>query len=198
MHQTIFMFQFNKKEGDNIFLKERKYKDITRLYNIIDIVNGLVITNKGEVNIYQVKPCTVIGKSEELKQNIYNAYLVFIKMITFNYQIIITTGKTDFNEILSILNENMYSSYNLAQKKMIGEYVQYLFDLSKDIQHFTKTFYIVTNKLTTQEEKQFKEAFNSVKHLGISIDKITDETSIYNILYESINKISKGVKENEY
>ena len=42
------------------------------------------------------------------------------------------------------------------------------------------------------------EAFNTVKHLGIALEKITDEKKIYNILYENINKISKGVEQNEY
>jgi len=192
------MFLFNQKEGDNIFLRERKYKDITKLYNIVDVADGAVITSKGKINIYEVKPCTVIGESEELKQNIYNAYLVLLKMITFNYQIVIKTGKTDFNEILNILNKNMYSADNTAQKKMIEQYKEYLFDLSKDIQIFTKTFYIITNKLTRQEETQLTEAFNTVKHLGITLQKITEERDIYNILYNSMNKISKGVEINEY
>lgn len=191
------MFLFNQKEGDNIFLKERKFKDITKLYNIVDVVEGIVITNNGKINIYEVKPCTVLGEREELKQNIYNAYLVLLKMITFNYQILIKTGKTDFNEILNVLNKNIYSADNMAQKKMIQQYKEYLFDLSKDIQLFTKTFYIITNKLTMQEESQLIEAFSTVQHLGICLEKITDERRIYNILYENINKISKGV-EDEY
>jgi len=119
-------------------------------------------------------------------------------MITFNFQIVIKTGKTDFNGILNILNKNIYSADNVAQKNLIEEYKEYLFDLSKDIQIFTKTFYIITNKLTFQEENQIIDAFSTVKHLGISIEKITEENKIYNILYESMNKISKGVDVNEY
>lgn len=119
-------------------------------------------------------------------------------MITFKYKIIIKTGKTDFNGILNILNKNIYSSDNLAQKKIIQEYKKYLFDLSKQVQIFTKTFYMITNNLTIQEENQLTEAFNMVKHLGITLEKITEESKLYNILYESINRISKGVEENEY
>ena len=192
------MFLFKQKEGDNIFLKQKKYKDITKLYNIVDVVDGEVITNKGKINIYEVKPCTIIGENEEIKQNIFNAYLVLLKMITFNYQIVIKTGKADFNEILNILNRNMHSSDNAAQKRMIEKYKEYLFDLSKDVQLFTKTFYIITDKLTLQEESQFMEAFYSLKHLGISMEKITEERKLYNILYESINVVSKGVEQDEY
>jgi len=192
------MFLFNQKEGDNIFLRKRKCRDISKLYNIVDVLDSSVLTSKGKINIYEVKPCTVIGESEELKQNIYNAYLVLLKMITFNYQIIIKTGKTDFNEILNILNKNIYSSDNICQKKLIQEYKKYLFGLSKDVQLYTKTFYIITNKLTIQEESQLLEAFNTVKHLGITLEKITEEREIYDILYESINKVSKGVNANEY
>ena len=192
------MFLFKKKEGENIFLRERKYKDITKLYNVVDIIDGSVITNKGKINIYEIRPCTVIGESEALKQNIYNSYLVLLKMLTFNYQIVIKTDKADFNEIINILSKNIYSADNIAQKRIIEQYKEYLCDLSKAVQIFTKTFYITTSKLTSQEESQFFEAFNTLKHLGISMEKITDEEKLYNILYESINKISKGVKINEY
>lgn len=168
------------------------------MYNILGIGDSIIITNKGEINMYEIKPCTVLGESDELKQNIYNAYIAALKMITFNYKIVIKTGKLDFYEILNILNQNIYSTYNMAQKKIIEEYKRYLLDLSKSIQLFTKTFYIVTDKLTVQEETQLIEAFRLVKHLGINIEKITDERILYDILYESINKISKGVEANEY
>lgn len=119
-------------------------------------------------------------------------------MITFNYQIVIKTGKTNFNEIMHILNNNMYTTNNIKQKNMISQYKKYLLDISKDVKLFTKTFYIITKKLTIQEENQLMDAFNTVKHLGINIEKITDERKIYNILYESMNKFTKGVEENEY
>lgn len=162
------------------------------------MVGETVITNKGKLNIYEVKPCTVLGESEELERNIYNAYLVLLKMITFNYKIVINVGKMDFNGILNVLNKNIYSTYNIAQKKIIEHYKEYLFNLSKKIQLFTKTFYMITSKLTIQEENQLIEAFKTVQHLGIKIEKIKDERKLYDILYESINKVSKGVEVNEY
>lgn len=179
-------------------MKESKLRDISKLYNIIDVIGEDVITNKGRVNIYEVTPCMVIGDSDQIKNSIFNAYLVALKMINFDYQIIINTSKMSFSNILNVLNKNLYNTDNAMQKKFIVEYKKYLFDLSKEVQIFCKSFYLVINKLKIADENQLKEAFNTMKHLGISIQKITEEEKLYRILYESINRVSGGDEVNEY
>ena len=157
-----------------------------------------IITNKGKISIYEIIPCKVIGESDEVKNSIFNAYLVALKMINFDYQIIINTNKMNFDSILNVLNKNIYDTDNAMQKKFIAEYKKHLFTLSKEVQIFCKSFYLVINKLKVVEENQLKEAFNTMKHLGVSIKKITNEEKLYRILYESINKVSGGNEINEY
>lgn len=179
-------------------MKESKLKDISKLYNIIDVIGEDIITSKGKVNIYEVTPCMIIDDSDEIKNNIFNSYLLALKMINFDYQIIVNTSKMNFNNILNVLNKNIYNTDNAMQKKFIIEYKRHLFNLSKEVQIFCKSFYFVINKLKTTDENQLKEAFNNMKHLGISIQKVTTEEKIYKILYESINRISEGDDINEY
>ncbi len=93
-----------------------KQKDISKIYNIVDIVGGDIITKNNVVNIYNVKPCKVINESIEQQQQIFSSYLAAIKMFNFNYKVIIETKRIDFNNMISKLDNNMHLSNNEGQK----------------------------------------------------------------------------------
>ncbi len=120
-----------------------------------------------------------------------------LKMINFDYQVVINTSKIDFNSVLDVLNKNSYNTNNLSQKNIINQYKEYLYSLSKNHQIYSKSFYIAVRKLKRQEEEQLIEAFRVMRHMGINISKVTKEEKIYSILYENINRISKVGEENE-
>lgn len=187
-----------KKEGEIIYIKQNKFKDISKLYNILDITESSVLTNKNCINIYEIVPGTIINENNELKRNIFNAYLVALKMIHVDYQILVITQRMDFNTILDLLNKNIHVTNNINQKKIIEDYKEYLLNISKETKLFDRKYYLVTNKLKKQEETELTEAFNMMNHLGIEILKVTDENKIYKILYECINKIAEGVEIDEY
>ncbi len=147
------------------------------------------------MNIYNISPCNTLGDDEELKCNIFNSYLATIKLINFNYQVLINTDKINFEKNFDILNKNTYLSTNNVQRNMIEEYKEYLIKLSKERQIYEKTFYIIVEKLNLNEKKQFEEAFNSMKNLGVSISKIENSDEVFKILYNTINKFDEEVSK---
>lgn len=187
----------HKKEGEIIYIKKNRFKDIAKLYNILAISESDIVTANNHINIYEIVPCTIISGNNELKRNIFNSYLVILKMIHIDYRILVITKRMDFKGIIDLLNKNIYVTDNISQKKIIEDYKEYLLNISKEIALFDKEYYLITNKLKKQEEMELIEAFNVIKHLGIDILKVTDERKIYKILYECINKIAEGVEVDE-
>lgn len=185
MLKYIFMFQIYKLEVINIL----KYRDIEKFYDIVDINNGKVITKNKRISIYKIKPCNVINRSDEFENQIYSAYLSAIRMINFNHQILIETKKLDFKNIFDKLDKNIYLTDEYKQKEIVQEYKNYMMKISKDINVYNRTFYLIVDELDMEKEKRLKEAFSFLENVGIKIKKITDNDRLYKLLYETINRI---------
>ena len=174
-----------------------KQKDITRFYDVLEINGGNVLTKNKKISLYKVIPCIVINKNIELEQQIYAAYVAAIKMITFNYQIIIETKKIDFNIMLDSLNNNMHMSNDYMHRQIIEEYKGYLESLSSEINVYDRCFYFVTEKLDIEKERRLKEGFNFLESIGVRIERIMDDEEIFKITYEMVNKIEgKNLNDN--
>lgn len=139
--------------------------------------------------VYKIVPCRVINKSIELEQQIYSAYIAFIKMINFNYQIIIETKVINFNNLIDNLNKNIYLSNDYFHKSIMEEYKNYLHELSNEINIYDRQFYFIVEQLDIEKEKRLKEGGDFLQSIGVKIDKVKDDDEIFKLMYESINKI---------
>ena len=174
-----------------------KQKDITRFYDILDINGGNILTKNKRISVYRVMPCRVINRNLELEQQIYTAYVATIKMITFNYQIIIETKRINFNIILNSLNNNIHLSNDYMHRKIIAEYKEYLENLSSEINVYDRYFYFVTEALDMEKERRLKEGFGFLESIGVRIERLVNNEEIFRLTYELINKIEgENVNDN--
>ena len=188
----VFLCSTRQVRGDNI-LKE---KDIIKFYGTINVVGQNILTDSKNINIYKIEPCKILNRNIEFEQSLYNSYLSTIKMMDFNYQILVDTKKIETEKLIDKLNNNEYITNNKGHKMVINKYKEYLQNITSKVNVYEKSFYIITNKLTEEKEKTLEEGFSFLKNVGISINKIVDEDTIYNILYRVINQV-KGEQINE-
>lgn len=167
-----------------------KQKDITSFYDILDINGGNILTKNKRISLYKVTPCNVINKNVELEEQIYVAYIAAIKMISFNYQIIIQTKKIDFKKMLNILNNNIHLSNDYMHRLIIQKYKEYLENLSKEINVYGRYLYFITEQLDIEKERRLKEGFEFLEGIGVSIERIIHDEEIFRVTYEMINKMS--------
>lgn len=184
MHKPTFMFQIDKQEVINIL----KLKDISKIYNIVDIVGENIITKNNTTSLYNVKPCKVINKNIEQEQQIFSSYLAAIRMFNFNYKVIIETKRIDFNNMISKLDNNIYLSNNKTQKKIIQKYKEYLNELSNEVNVYDRNFTMVFEKLDNENSKALQEGFKYLKTVGIDINRVTKD-NVFKKVYEMINKV---------
>ena len=174
-----------------------KQKDIARFYDVLDINGGNILTKNKRISMYKVMPCRVINKNLELEEQIYASYLATIKMVTFNYQIIIETKRIEFNVMLNNLNNSIHMSNDYMHRQIIEKYKEYLENLSSEKNVYNRYFYFVTEELNAEKERRLKEGFCFLESIGVRIERVVADDEIFRLTYEMINKIQgENVNDN--
>ena len=162
----------------------------------MDIKEGKIVLENETIYVYEVKPCRVIEKNNEIEEQIYSAYLYAIKMINFDYQIILRTEKMQFECIEEVLEKNSYITKNSKQKRAIREYREYLQGVTNETQILRRNIYLLIGKMNESKEKDIEEMFKTLKNIGIHIKEIKDSNEVFKLLFETINEV-KGVLKYE-
>ena len=131
----------------------------------------------------------MIERNLEVEQQIFNTYLHTIKMINFDYEIIVSTEKIEFNTIQTILEKNSYLTCNDKQKRLINNYKEYLNSFPAKSKIYKKKFYIVFKDIDNRKQREIEEMDKILNSIGIRIRKITEEGELFKLLYEMINEI---------
>jgi hypothetical protein len=170
-------------------LKKSKYKDIKEIYNIINIKDGSISIKEGnmcsKILIYEVKPLILLDLSENIKENITIQYKEFLRQINFDFQILITNRKYNYNNYLENIKQYTMKNNNL--------YENYVLDMEEKIKKesiFETLFYIVVSIKETQSltVENVDNTLLILDKIGCKVEKILEEEKIYDVLNFSINK----------
>ncbi len=175
----------------------QKYLDVASIYSLKKEKDCLYIydkTNKYVLNVYEILPINVINITEEIVDKILTKYIEFLRKVNFDFKIVATNKKLDVTKYIYIMNKknnklkekatNIYNEYILNMQKLL---------LSENI-YITKYYIVVLSKYEQKEKNTIDEVIYSLAKTGCTVNKITKEEEILNVLYESINKEEVGSK----
>ena len=167
-----------------------KYKNIKLIYSLESIEDGYVyVRNKEGLQkqyIYEVVPISILNFSNEKIYNILNCYIEFLKGINTKFKVIIRNCK---------FNEEEYISKHIANSsdkiKGLDIYSKYIEDLKEKISKqsiYTSKIYICFICKNEDCKKEVEDEINRLRNINLSIKSLS-KNDIYNLMYESINKI---------
>jgi len=180
-----------------------KYKDINKLYNIIQIEDEYILVNyKGidtKIYIYKIEPIVMLGLSENEKENILTVYKEFFKQINFDFQILILNSKLNVDKYI----EKLIAKTNIYQVENIDLKNKYINDIKQKLLRekiYESDYYIIIS-LSYNSNLDIYSIDNVIKKLnkiGCNTKKIFGKNKLEKIMYRCINKEKGWEKNIEY
>ncbi len=176
---VIFLFIFFK--GGDFILNFKKFGDIHSVYNIVDITDEYIISKENDkinyIYIYEIDPIQIINISDDIKNNILNSYVSFLREMNVDFQILIINKKLKLDNIFSDNSKEKYDKYLQDMRVKIKE----------DKIFYTK-YYIVVALKKHDSIEEIDKIITLLKNCGCNVNRINTKKDIKNILYECINK----------
>lgn len=167
-----------------------KYKNIKLIYSLESIEEGYVcIRNKEGLQkqyIYEVVPISILNFSDEKIYNILNCYVEFLKGINTKFKVIVRNFK--FNEEEYISKHVVNCSDKIKNLDIYDKYIQDLREKISSQSIYTSKIYICFICKGKDCKKEIEEGINKLRSVNLIIKSLS-KNEIYNLMYESINKI---------
>lgn len=185
--------------------KNSRYKDISKLYNIIDILNGNVILYNEKVQqnlyiyVYKIEPVVLINVPENNIAMIISKYIEFLREINCDFQIYIENRKVDINKyfnnnkyILKEQTKNILRNLDYNYQKLYMQYKSSIYQMFSDKKIYTKNFYIIFSSMqkNTDKEGQIDICLSKLNDIGCQVTRIKDDDELQRFIYMAINKIN--------
>ncbi|MDD3303339.1 MAG: hypothetical protein PHP54_00255 [Clostridia bacterium] len=176
------------KEGEII----SKYKEIEKIYNIVDIhYNHIIVDREGTIRkiyLYQIFPVTIVNLEEDIAKKIIYQYREILKLIDFDFQILMSNTKFNVENYIHDLKIRM-NNVNLKNPDISRKYIE---TVQKNLQeeniYDTQYYMIIVDK----EESTFKDSIDNIIDKFTLIDckvkRVDNEEEIGKILNFYINK----------
>lgn len=171
----------------------KKYKDITKLYNIKCIDEEYILVNyKGldtKVYIYKIQPIVMLGLSENEKENILTVYKELLRQVSFDFQILILNSKLDVDSYINTyIYQNDFSQIENMQLK--NKYIQ---DIKEKLikENIYEIDYYIVISVVYNMNININSIDNVIKKLdkvGCVTTKVCGKKKLRDLLYKCINK----------
>lgn len=171
----------------------KKYKDITRLYNIKSIEEEYVLVNyKGvdtKIYMYKIEPIVMLGLSSNEKENILTVYKELLRQVNFDFQILMLNSKLNVDNYIKTL----ISKTNISQVENIKLKNKYIKDIKAKLikENIYETDYYIIISITYNMNTKITSIDNIIKKLnkiGCATRKVYGKNNLIDLLYRCINK----------
>ena len=172
----------------------KRYKDISKLYNIKSIEKDFILTNyKGidtRIYIYKIEPIVILGLSEEEKENILTIYKELLKQVNFDFQIVMLNSKLD----IDLYVQNLVTQTGILQVKNMNLKNKYINDIKDKLikENIYETDYYIAISISYNMNTNFTSIDNVIKKLdkiGCTTKKVCGKNNLQNLLFKCINKL---------
>ena len=172
----------------------KKYKDISKLYNIKSVENDFILINyKGidtRIYIYKIEPIVILGLSEEEKENILTIYKELLKQVNFDFQILMLNSKLD----IDLYVQNLVTQTGILQVKNMNLKNKYINDIKDKLikENIYETDYYIAISISYNMNTNFTSIDNVIKKLdkiGCTTKKVCGKNNLQNLLFKCINKL---------
>lgn len=190
----IYLFNF-LKEGEII----SKYKDIEKIFNIDYIDDNYIAINYNGVTkrvyIYEIFPITLINRNNEIMEKIAYKYKEFLRLIDFDFQILIKNVKFNVDNYIRNLTKSLKNN-NIKNSEVFKRYIENLREsLNKEKIYDTKYYYVVTDSGKHGFIENVDNTLKKLELLGCSVIKVRNKNEIGKILNYFINKEKEEIKD---
>lgn len=172
-----------------------KYKDITKLYNILDILDEYILINyKGNVEkiyMYKIEPIVMLGLSKIEQENILTIFKELLKQVNFDFQILMLNSKLNIEKYIN----NLISQTNISKLENINLKNNYIKDIKEKLikeKIYETDYYIIISITydTSIEIKDVDNVINKLKKIGCDVKKVKGKNNLEKLMYRCINKES--------
>lgn len=172
----------------------KKYKDISKLYNIKSVENDFILINyKGidtRIYIYKIEPIVILGLSEEEKENILTIYKELLKQVNFDFQILMLNSKLD----IDLYVQNLVTQTGILQVENMNLKNKYINDIKEKLikENIYETDYYIAISISYNMNTNFTSIDNVIKKLnkiGCTTKKVCGKNNLQNLLFKCINKL---------
>lgn len=176
-HSFIFF-----QKGGGFILNFKRLGDIESVYDIIDIKDEYILSKENDkllkIYIYEIDPIPILNISEDIKNNISNSYITFLREINIDFQILVINKKLSLEKFFNIDNLN-------------DKYDKYLKDMRvqlKEDKIFYAKYYLIVALKKQENIEDIDKIVGLLKNCGCNINRINNRDDIQDLLYECINK----------
>lgn len=171
----------------------KKYKDITKLYNIKSIEDEYIFVNyKGldtKIYIYKIEPIVMLGLSEEEKENILMVYKELLRQVNFDFQILMINSKLNIDKYI----QNIISRTNISKIENIELKNKYIKDIKEKLikeNIYEKDYYIIISISynTCCNISSIDNVIKKLNKIGCTTKKVSGKNNLKKLLYKCINK----------
>lgn len=179
---------------ENIFKINNKanYQDISKLYNIVDVIDGSIVTKTDVlkyVYVYKIEPAILINITKATQDLVVTKYIEFLRETNFDFEIYIKNQKTDINKYFKIMDKNSYTlDYDCVE--LYKQYKQSMNQLFFNQNIYTKVYYILISleQKDIKRKKEFEQSIFKLKDIGCEVENLNYKQDLQVFLYNSINK----------
>lgn len=169
-------------KGGDFILSFKRFGDIESVYDIVDIQDEYILSKENDkivkIYIYEIDPIPVINISKDIKNNISNSYITFLREINVDFQILV------INKKLSL--ENFFNNDEYSNK-----YDKFLHDTRvklKEDKIFYSRYFVVVALKKQENIEDIDKVIGLLKNCGCSVNRLENKKDIQDLLYECINK----------
>jgi conjugal transfer ATP-binding protein TraC len=137
----IFFDLSGKMKMWSVWYKNRlvEGQKIKELYNIKEVQNGLIITEKKKLAVLKIEPVNFIIKPKGEQEAIILSFQKFLNSLDFPIQFLMTTNTLNLEDYLSELKSKITSE----KESIFQEYQAHLKKLIKDNSVMNRNFYLI-------------------------------------------------------
>lgn len=171
----------------------KKFKDITKLYNIKSIEEEYVLVNyKGvdtKIYMYKIEPIVMLGLSNSEKENILTVYKELLKQVNFDFQILMLNSKLNVDNYI----KSLVSQTNISQVENATLKNKYISDIKEKLvkENIYETDYYIVISMTYNMNTNILAIDNVIKKLnkiGCAAKRVYGKENLMDLLYGCINK----------
>lgn len=172
-----------------------KYKDITKLYNITEILDEYILVNyKGldtKIYIYKIEPIVMLGLSKMEKENILTVYKELLKQVNFDFQILMLNSKLNIDKYI----KNLISKTNISKIENTNLKNKYIKDIKEKLlkEKIYETDYYIAISLSFDTNLKINDVdnvINKLRKIGCTVKRIYGKNILQDLMYRCINKES--------
>lgn len=167
----------NKKEAN---------ANVKNLIPITKIKDGYLELNGGRrITILKVEPTNFKLKTQLEQKAILEGYKLFLKSCKFDIQILVQTQKRDLEEYIKNMKAISYKNSEL--KEMLDDYIQFLKKISSNKEIVCRSFYIVVETTSENEEEIILKITESLKSCDNEV-KRCDSFEVMKVVRNYLNR----------